>query len=144
MGMIGTKIITRINVSEAAEDASRLVGSQEIERQVKSRTSAQGRSSVTTSHHRESRRVITAAEIAAHLGPIKDGVRVLLLGLGKDVYELVMPYITLPSFREPTLPADWTELPPAPPGKLPKGSKLPHRPTPLSKEMAERIRQTKH
>ncbi|MGF1630208.1 MAG: type IV secretion system DNA-binding domain-containing protein [Kiloniellaceae bacterium] len=144
MGMIGTKIITRINVSEAAEDASRLVGNQEIERQVKSRTSAQGRSSVTTSHHRESRRVVTAAEIASHLGHMKDGVRVLVLGLGKDVYELVMPYITLPSFRAPTLPADWTELPPAPPGKRPKGSKLPHRPTPLSKEMAERIRRIRH
>jgi len=144
MGMIGTKIITRINVSEAAEEASRLIGNQEIERQVKSRTSADGRSSVTTSAHREIRRVITASEIASHLGPVKEGVRVLFLGLGRDVYELTMPYVDLPHLREPTLPADWTQLPHSPPGKPPKGSKLPPRLTPLSKEMVERIRQTRH
>lgn len=144
MGMIGTKIITRINASEAAEEASRLVGNQEIERRVKSRTSAQGRSSVTTSAHRETRRVITASEIASSLGPIKEGVQVLFLGLGRDAYELTMPYINLPHFREPTVPANWTRLPPSPPGKQPKGSKLPPRLTPLSKEMVERIRQTRH
>ncbi|HEX9868379.1 MAG TPA: type IV secretion system DNA-binding domain-containing protein, partial [Candidatus Tectomicrobia bacterium] len=144
MGMIGTKIITRINISEAAEEASRLIGNQEIERPTKSRTNAQGRRSVTTSVHRESRRVITASEIASHLGPVKKGIRVLFLGLGSDVYELTMPYIDPLHLRLPTVPADWTRLPPSPPGKPPKGSKLPPRLTPLSKEMVERIRQTRH
>lgn len=46
-GMISTKIITRINASEAAEEASRLIGNQDIERRVRSVTDSRGRSSST-------------------------------------------------------------------------------------------------
>jgi hypothetical protein len=35
-------------------------------------------------------------------------VRVLLIGLGEDVYELELPYHSLPKLREPIIPADWT------------------------------------
>ncbi len=141
-GMIGTKIITRINLSEAAEEASRLVGNQEIERRIKSRTDAQGRASVTTSIHRESRRVITASEIAACLGPVGRAVRVLFLGLGKDVYELEMPFVTLPRLRETTLPADWTLKAVRALSKDRGNTKLPSLPR-LSKDMIEHIRQVR-
>ncbi|WP_316173184.1 type IV secretion system DNA-binding domain-containing protein [Bradyrhizobium sp. SZCCHNRI2049] len=107
-GMTGTKIITRINASEAAEDISRLIGEQEVERRTKSSTHAGGKTSVTESTHREMRRVITASELGSRLGPTRDGVCVLLIGLGEDVYELELPYFKVPMLREPIMPADWT------------------------------------
>jgi hypothetical protein len=96
-GMTGTKIITRINASEAAEDISRLIGEQEVERRIKSSTHAGSKTSVTESIQRELRRVVTASELASRLGPTKGGVRILFVGLGEDVYELELPYISLPS-----------------------------------------------
>jgi hypothetical protein len=54
------------------------------------------------------RRVITASEFGSRLDPTKDGVRVLLLGLGEDVYELELPYLKLSKLREPIMPANWT------------------------------------
>ncbi|UFZ02627.1 type IV secretion system DNA-binding domain-containing protein [Bradyrhizobium ontarionense] len=107
-GMTGTKIITRINASEAAEDISRLIGEQEVERRTKSSTHAGGKTSVTESTQREMRRVITASELGSRLGPTKDGVRILFIGLGEDVYELELPYLKLRQLREPIMPADWT------------------------------------
>jgi hypothetical protein len=107
-GMTGTKIITRINASEAAEDISRLIGEQEVERRTKSATRAGGKTSITESTQREVRRVITASELGSRLGPTKNGVRVLMIGFGEDVYELELPYLSLPKLRAPIMPADWT------------------------------------
>jgi Type IV secretion-system coupling protein DNA-binding domain len=107
-GMTGTKIITRINASEAAEDISRLIGEQQVERRTRSETRAGGKTSVTESIQREVRRVITASELASRLGPAKGGVRVIFIGLGEDVYELELPYISMRKRREPIMPADWT------------------------------------
>lgn len=143
-GMISTKIVTRINASEAAEEASRLIGNQDIERRVRSVTDSRGRSSVTRSVHRESRRVVTASEISSRLGPVMKGVRVLFVGLGKDIYELVMPYIALPRLREPTVPADWTHKPLPDLGKESNGGMPPTDTPPLSRDAADSIRRTKH
>lgn len=141
-GMTGTKIITRINASEAAEDISRLIGEQEVERRTKSATRAGGKTSITESTQREMRRVITASELGSRLGPTKNGVRVLLIGLGEDVYELELPYLKLTKLREPIMPADWTR----PSGKgLPgraHGTADPDPPPPpvrLTRELAAQI-----
>jgi hypothetical protein len=144
-GMTGTKIITRINASESAEDISRIIGEQEIERPNRSVTRASGRNSVTESLSRETRRVVTASELATRLGPTDYGVRVLFLGLGRDVCELELPYITLPKRRPPTLPAAWTGTPPPPPPKGNNG-KTPLAPSPvrLTPALANLIRQTRH
>jgi hypothetical protein len=112
-GMTGTKIITRINASETAEDISRLIGEQEVERRTKSSTRAGGKTSITESTQRERRRVITASELGSRLGPTKAGVRILLIGLGEDVYELELPYLRVPKLREPIMPAGWTHPVPA-------------------------------
>jgi type IV secretory pathway TraG/TraD family ATPase VirD4 len=106
--MNGTKIITRINASEAAEDISRLIGEQELERRTKSSIHAGGEISVTESTQREMRRVITASELGSRLGPTRTGVRVLFIGLGEDVYELELPYLSMPKLRASIMPADWT------------------------------------
>ncbi len=143
-GMIGTKVITRINTSEAAEDISRMIGTQEIERSLKSTTRADGRLSVTRSITRETRRVITASEIASRLGPKKAGVRVLFIGIEDAVYELELPYISLPEFRESIIPADWTLTSPPPSDGRPNGKTPLSPPNRLSKALAEQIRQTRH
>jgi Type IV secretion-system coupling protein DNA-binding domain len=148
-GMTGTKIITRINASEAAEDISRLIGEQEVERRLQSSTRAGSKTSVTESVNRETRRVVTASELASHLGPTKDGVRVLFLGLGEAVYELELPYISLQKRREPIMPADWTR--PSVPsssrrinGSAPPEALPPPSPRRLTQDLADRIRETRH
>ena len=147
-GMTGTKIMTRINTSEAAEDVSRLIGDQEIERRIRSATYSSGRNSVTESVQRETRRIITASELASRLGPAKHGVRVLFIGLGDAIYELELPYINLRNLRESILPADWTRTPPPAPPKGTNGATPPEPPsTPsirLTQDLADQIRQTRH
>ena len=71
-GMIGMKIITRLNAGRRAEEASLLVGEQEIERAERSETVVGGRWSVTSNRRRDIRRVTTADEIATRLGPRGD------------------------------------------------------------------------
>jgi type IV secretory pathway TraG/TraD family ATPase VirD4 len=145
-GMTGTKIITRINASEAAEDISRLIGGQEVERRTKSSTHAGGKTSLTESIHREVRRVVTASELASRLGPTKRGVRVLFIGMGEDIYELELPYLSLPKLREPILPADWTRPPPAGPSTPTNGKMNPEALPPtsrLTKDLADRILKTR-
>ena len=141
-GMTGTKILTRINASDAAEEISRLIGEQEIERRIQSATRSGGRVSVTESIQREIRRAVTASELASRLGPTERGVRVLLIGLGDAIYELDLPYISLPRFRESIMPADWTRTPPPPPPNGPNGK--PPSPVRLTKYLADQIRQTRH
>ncbi len=140
-GMVGTKIITRINTSDAAEDISRLIGEQEVERPVRSATRSGGRLSVTESTHRETRRVVTASELASRLGPTERGVKVLFIGLKDAVYELELPYLRLPALRESIVPADWTLVPPSPPDDD-GGGTTPQAPRALlSQDLANQIRQ---
>ena len=112
---------------------------------MQSATRSGGRVSITETVQRETRRVVTASELASRLGPTERGVRVLFIGLGDAIYELDLPYITLPKFREPIMPADWTRTPPPSPPKGPNG-KTPPAPTParLTPDLADRIRQTRH
>lgn len=88
--------------------------------------------------------MITASEIATHLGPTAKGVRVLFVGLGSAVYELEMPYITLPKFRPPAIPADWTKKPPTSPDSRSNGSGRAGPSVRLSEEAASLIHQTRH
>lgn len=145
-GMTGTKIITRINTSEAAEDISRMIGEQDIERRTRSATRSGGNHSVTESIQRETRRVVTASELASRLGPTRRGVRVLFIGLGNSVYELELPYISLQDFREPVVPADWTRA--SPPSSSSSNAfhdnTVPPAPSArLTKDLADRIRQAR-
>jgi len=139
-GMTGTKVVTRINASEAAEDISRLIGDQEVERRIQSATRSAGRVSITESHQRATRRVITASELASRLGPTARGVRVLFVGLGEEVYELELPYIKLPSRRAPIMPADWTRTRSPQPAIDPNGKAPSEPPTRLTRDLADQIR----
>jgi hypothetical protein len=148
-GMVGTKIISRINAGAGAEDISRLIGDQETERRIRSTTHADGKSSVTESVHREIRRVVTPSELGSALDPTRSHVRVLVVGLG-DVFRLDLPILKLPTLRPGTLRAGWT-LPQPPQLHPPSGA--PQTPVPthpksspaaaISKRMADVIRQTR-
>ncbi|WP_316174397.1 type IV secretion system DNA-binding domain-containing protein [Bradyrhizobium sp. SZCCHNRI1073] len=143
-GMTGTKIITRINASEAAEDISRLIGEQEVERPTRSETRAGGKVSITESTQCEVRRVVTASELASRLGPAEDGVRVLFVGLGEDVYEIELPYIHLLTLRDPIVPAEWTQpWPPKPsaPSNGVSDPEVPPKASRLTQDLADQIRQ---
>jgi hypothetical protein len=140
VGMIGTKIIAQINAGPGAEEASQLIGDQEIERVERSETVVGVQASTTTTTRRETRRVVTAAEIATRLGPKRDGIRVLVLGVGHDALELTVPYVTLPKRRPGHVPAPWVSKTSAPePGSHGPGQLRLARP--LSKATAERIRE---
>jgi len=116
--MIGTHIITRMNVGEGAEDVSRALGVQEIEKPVRSESYSGGKHSKSISMQPSTRPVITPSEIASRLGPRRSGVRVLLVGIGEDYHEVDLPYVDLPPVREAHVPAAWTtgNAPPRRPG----------------------------
>lgn len=108
IGMIGTQVITRPNFGRAAEEASLMIGDQDVEYKVRSTGTSGAHTTVTESIHRETRRVITAADLSNRLGPLKKSIRVALLGPGKDAYELDLPYVRQQELRPASQPAQWT------------------------------------
>ena len=96
--------------------------------------------SITESHQRATRRVITASELASRLGPTARGVRVLFIGLGEEVYELELPYIKLPSLRAPIMPADWTRTRSPQPASDLNGKAPSEPPIRLTQDLADQIR----
>jgi len=111
IGMIGTHIITRMNLGESAEITSRLLGRQTVEVERKSETWVNGSRSVTRSKAREERDVLTPSELSDHLGVIKGGIRALMVGPGQHVYDIEIPFLDLPEQRAASVPADWTSKP---------------------------------
>jgi type IV secretory pathway TraG/TraD family ATPase VirD4 len=137
VGMIGTQIITRINAGRGAEEASLFIGDQEVERIERTVTNTGASRSITYGKRRETRRVMTASEIATRLGPKRDGIRIVVLGVGPDALELTVPYLTLPTCRPATVPATWTSTPLQ--GSLRSAPAVVR----LSKDDADRIRQAR-
>jgi hypothetical protein len=81
--------------------------------------------------------------VFVRVGPTEGGVRVLFVGLGEDVYELELPYITLLKLRDPIWPADWTNPRPAKPtghSNEPTNSEASPQPSRLTKSLADLIR----
>jgi hypothetical protein len=139
IGMIGTHIITRMNLGQSAETTSRLIGQQTVEHYRKSETRAGGNLSTTWTREREVRPVITPSELSDRLGAFRDGVRALLIGPGEHAYEITLPYPGLREIRPASMLADWTakparELAPLPDRPGSRQASL------LSPEDAQRIR----
>jgi hypothetical protein len=140
IGMIGTHIITRMNLGQSAETTSRLIGSQTVEYERKSKTRSDDRISTTRSIVSEVRPVITPSELSERLGAFEDGVRALLIGPGEHAYEINLPYVNLPEVRPASVLADWTTRPARELAPLPEGLPTPLPKTPLSPEMARQIK----
>tara|TARA_R110001599_G_scaffold158086_1_gene344603 strand:+ start:3654 stop:5432 length:1779 start_codon:yes stop_codon:yes gene_type:complete len=113
LGMIGTHVMTRMSLGRSADEACRLMGLQEIE--IVQRTENRQNGTVTYSNtvRTETRPVVTGADLAGNLGPYKKGIRAIILGPGKDVYEIDFPFVTLAQKRSAASPADWTMATPA-------------------------------
>ena len=140
VGMIGTKIITRLNAGNGAEEASRMLADQEIEREERHETLVDGKISVTTIRRRDIRRVMTASEIATRLGPRDAHIDVLAVGIGDDALQLKVPYVTLLKLRSGHVPAAWIKghsiIPELIPPENPPLRLVPR----LSKDTIDRIR----
>ena len=139
IGMVGTHIITRMNLGQSAETTSRLIGQQTVEHWRKSETRSGGHLSTSWTKELEVRPVITPSELSDRLGAFKQGVRALLIGPGEHAYEITLPYPHLSELRPASVLADWTtrsarELAPLP--DAPGASRTSF----LSPEVAQRIR----
>ena len=139
IGMVGTHIITRMNLGQSAETTSRLIGQQTVEYWRKSETRSGGQISTSWTKEREVRPVITPSELSDRLGAFKQGVRALLIGPGEHTYEITLPYPQLSELRPASVLADWTTRPARELAPLPdaRGSILT---SILSPEVAQRIR----
>lgn len=111
ISMVGTHIITRMTLGRTAEEVCRLISTQKVEAQSLNRTYSRGDVSVNEGTRLETKEVITVDELQSRLGPKKRGIRALMLGPGKDVYEFMVPYVTLPNYRPASQPK--TADPPA-------------------------------
>ncbi|MEZ5969163.1 MAG: helicase HerA-like domain-containing protein [Hyphomonas sp.] len=139
IGMIGTHIVTRMNLGQSAETTSRLIGQQTVEFYRKSETRSGGQLSTSWTKDREIRPVITPSELSDRLGAFEDGIRALLIGPGEHAYEITLPYPDLREERPASMLADWTSRPPRQIAPLPESAPLPPAAF-LSPEEAERIR----
>ena len=95
IGMIGTHVITRMNLGQSAEVASRLIGMQTVETVRKSESYSAGRITTTRVKTQETRPVVTPSELSSRLGPTRRGIKALLIGPGEHAYEVLLPYVQL-------------------------------------------------
>lgn len=115
LSMIGTHVIGRMNPGEGAEDMSRAIGLQEIERISRTENVSGGTHSVSRTPQRSVRPVVTPSELSSRLGRKGNKVRILVMGFGENVFEVDLPIVSLPKQREANVPAPWTQAsPPAP------------------------------
>jgi type IV secretory pathway TraG/TraD family ATPase VirD4 len=115
LSMIGTHVIGRMNPGEGAEDMSRAIGMQEIERVSRTENVSGGKRSVSRTPQRSVRPVVTPSELSSRLGRKGNKVRILVMGFGEDVFEVDLPIVSLPKQREANVPAPWTQASPLAP-----------------------------
>lgn len=109
LSMVGTHIVSRLNVGDGAEDVSRAIGMQEVEVPVTSTGHSGGRHSKSISVQTRQRPVITASEISSQLGPHSNGVRVMFIGVGEEIHIVDIPYEPFDEERKAHVPAAWTK-----------------------------------
>lgn len=109
VSMVGTQIVTRMNVGEGASDISRALGMKEVEVSVPTTSYSEGRYSKSISKQSRTQPVMTTSEIASELGPGRDGIRILIVGVGQDYHMVNIPYCPFALERDPHDPAKWTQ-----------------------------------
>ncbi len=107
--MCGTLIVGQMSPGETAERLCKTFGAREHERRNVSVAENGAQKTTTVSFSRESVALYSPSELAARLGPTKDGRGVkLLIFAGGDAHELFYPIVRLRSARRPHFPAPWT------------------------------------
>lgn len=123
LSMVGTHVITRVSLGDTADFISeKLLGKYEFERLDVSLSSGTGRppgiftsgGGKTTSWKPGDKAVVPASDLLK-LGPVKGkGVKVLVSGIGEDIFEILIPFSTPGKHRPASVIADWTRYPSQP------------------------------
>lgn len=120
VSMVGTHVVTRVSAGETANYITeKLIGEREIERLDLSTSSGTGRSpgiftagGTRTSSWKPVREPVMLPSQLLQLGPVLgQGVKVLALGIGEDVLEVLIPFSSPRKLRPSSVIADWTRHP---------------------------------
>ncbi|MFH1816299.1 MAG: type IV secretion system DNA-binding domain-containing protein, partial [Pseudomonadota bacterium] len=120
VSMVGTHVVTRVSSGETADFiCERLIGEREIERLGVSITAGAGRApglftsgGSPTSKWEILREPVMLPSQLLQLGPVPgQGVKVLLLGIGENVLEVLIPFSDPRKLRPASVIADWTRFP---------------------------------
>ena len=120
VSMVGTHIVTRVSSGETADFITeKLIGEREIERLDVSTSSGTGRSpgiftagGTRTNSWKSVREPVMLPSELLQLGPVPgQGVKVLVLGIGEDVLEVLIPFSDPCKLRPASVIADWTRFP---------------------------------
>lgn len=120
VSMVGTHVVTRVSSGETASLISeKLIGEREIERLDVSTSSGTGRApgvftsgGTRTSSWKTMREPVMLPSEFLQLGPVPgQGVKVLVLGIGEDVLEVLIPFSDPRKLRPASVIADWTRFP---------------------------------
>lgn len=120
LSMVGTHVATRVSAGETANYiCEKLIGEREIERLDLSTSSGTGRSpgiftpgGTRTSSWKLVREPVMLPSELLQLGPVPgQGVKVLVLGVGEDALEVLIPFSTPRQLRPGSVIADWTGYP---------------------------------
>ncbi|MHB1354088.1 MAG: type IV secretion system DNA-binding domain-containing protein, partial [Thiobacillus sp.] len=120
VSMVGTHVVTRVSSGETADFITeKLIGEREIERLDVSTSSGTGRSpgiftpgGTRTSSWKLVREPVMLPSELLQLGPVPgQGVKVLVLGIGEDVLEVLIPFSDPRKLRSASVIADWTRFP---------------------------------
>lgn len=120
VSMVGTHIVARVSAGETAHLISeKLIDEHEVERLDVSMTSGAGSSpgiftsgGPRTSSWKPERKPVMLPSELLQLGPVPGkGVKVLVLGIGENVLEVLIPFSSLLKLRPGSVIADWTRYP---------------------------------
>lgn len=120
VSMVGTHIVARVSAGETAHLISeKLIDEREVERLDVSTSSGTGRSpgiftsgGTRTSSWKTVREPVMLPSELLQLGPVPgQGVKVLVLGVGEDVLEVLIPFSSPGKHRPASVIADWTRFP---------------------------------
>ncbi|MET3600689.1 type IV secretion system DNA-binding domain-containing protein [Martelella mangrovi] len=104
MSIVGTKIIAKVNSGPTAQRLESDVGQATV---VYNRREPRANGLEWVRDERREN-TIERSEFETQLGPRKNGIDVLVTGIGEDVYKVRVPYTTLPHARDAQEPAHWT------------------------------------
>ena len=105
--LIGTKVIAKINVGQTAKRLEEQFGNTIM---VTHRRDTDGGGRLKWMREEKREPVVHRTDFQTELGPLlhKKGVYVLVSGIGKHVYRVLVPYSTSKDMREAERPAKWT------------------------------------
>lgn len=105
--LIGTKVIAKINVGQTAKRLEEQFGNTIM---ITHRRDTDGGGRLKWMREEKREPVVHRTDFQTELGPLlhKKGVYVLVSGIGKHVYRVLVPYSTSKDLREAERPAGWT------------------------------------